>query len=161
MERNKGDTVVDANTFRNLFCENNAHREEIYDHQADRFLGQVHRELVERYDRGEWVAFTECTQLGISLYETNRQFDNFIYSFGWILVEETLAEKHGMPTFEEFFSKVDYEKESYECCGFQDEEINYFLKPFVEALQRKGFDVYFDEENRGLVVAFNIIDDQK
>lgn len=152
---------MDANTLRNLFSENNAHKEEIYDKRADSFIGQVRQELIERYNREEWAKFTECTQLGISLYNTNRQFNNFKYGFGWVLVKETLEEDYEMPKFEEFFSDVDWKEGSYECCGFQEKEIIHLLKPFVKALQRKGFDVYFDEGNRCLIVAFDITENQK
>lgn len=152
---------MNANTLRNLFSEYNAHKEEIYDKRVDSFIGQVRQELAEIYEQGTWITFAECTQLGISLYNMNRSFKKFQYSFGWVLVRETLKEDYEKPTFEEFFSNVDWDKDHYECCGFQDKEIIHLLKPFVEALQRKGFDVYFDEGNECLIVAFNITENQK
>lgn len=152
---------MDANVLQSLFCECDAHKEEIYDRAADRFLNEVHKALSEQYDNDEWAEFVGCTQLGISLQMVDKSFREFVYSFGWILKGETLEKDYEMQTFEEFLAEAKWNEGYYECCGYQDEDIATNLQLFVKALQRKKFEVYYDKDGRCLIVALNISYDQK
>lgn len=152
---------MDANVLQNFFCECDAHKGEIYDRAADRFLSEVYGELRNRYNNDEWAEFVGCTQLGISLQEVDPSFKEFMYSFNWILKGETLKKGYKMQTFEEFLAEAKWGEEYYECCGYQDKDIATNLQLFVKALQRKKFEVYYDKDGRCLIVALNISYDQK
>lgn len=154
---------MDVNVLRDLFSEYNAHKEEILDKAADRFISKVRKDLEERYDSDRWAEFIGCTQLGISIEEIDKSFKDFKYHFGWILKGETLAQDYEMHIFNTFFfgCQMGSIRKKCECSGYQGKEIETTLKPFVDALQRKGFEAYYDEGNQNLIVAFNIVDNKK
>ncbi len=153
--------MVDVDTLRNVFRENNAHREQLYDQRADQFISEVRQYLQSLYGKKNWISFSEATQLGITLRVENIMFDSFKFGIDWILCKQDLAKDYKMPKFKEFFAKADFKKKHYTCCIFEGRAIVTYLMPFIEALERKGFDVYFDKENSELVVAFNIVEDRK
>lgn len=134
----------------------NLRKEEIFDHCADLFISKVRNELEEIYNRGDWTRMVDVTQLGISLIRLSDNFQRLEFDIlsGYPMkFGQTMHDEFGFPTFQEFIESKGYEK--YELNGFQCEDI-LLIKPFYEALKRKGFECYVDTGNYQLVVALNI-----
>lgn len=133
----------------------NSHKDDIFDHCVDLFISQVQNSIEEIYNNGNWTLMVDVTQLGISLKNMSRDFRGFEFDIlsGYLMrFGSTVHDEFGFPTFQEFIDSKGYE--GFELYCFQSEDILQ-IKPFYEALKRKGFECYVDEDDR-LVVTLDI-----
>lgn len=137
----------------------NSRKDDIFDHCADLFIIAVRNELEAIYNKGHWAAMVDYTQIGISVTSINKTFQEFSIEIlnAWNLrFNESMEEYDTVPRYNDFI-KDEKNLESYdnEILGFQGKEI-LLLKPFCEALERKGFKCYLDLDNYNLVVTFDV-----
>ncbi len=147
---------MEAKDLSKLITTYNSRKEEIFDHCADLLVSKVRNELEELYNRGAWARMVGVTQLGISLRrlsDTLQEFEFDILSGYLMKFGQTIHDEFSFPTFQEFIENEEYD--GFELYAFQCEDILQ-IKPFYEALKRKGFECYVDTGDYQLVVAFNI-----
>ena len=132
----------------------NSRKEELFDHCAELFISKVRNELEEIYNRGEWIKMVDISQLVIPIEELSENFQKFEFNIllGFPMrFGQTFHDWSGFPTFEEFIESKEYQ--NLNLYGF---ESDLQVKPFCEALKRKGFECYVDVDNCIIVVTLNI-----
>ena len=146
-----------ANDLRTLVKDYNSREEEIFDDVAENFVQQLRNELEKIMKEGKWASFVGCTTIGVSVTVINPLFLAFKLNVlgSWSLHHgKSYTKDYELVPFDRFIEEKNL-KDVSEISGFQDEDI-ILLKPFVKALQRKGFECYVDEDNYQMVVAFDI-----
>lgn len=135
----------------------NSKKDDIFDHCADLFIIAVRNELEAIYNKGHWAAMVGYTQFGIIVNSINPTFQEFsiMIPHAWNLRFNESMEEYDAVTRYKDFIKDEKNLESYEILGFQGKEI-LLLKPFCEALERKGFKCYLDLDDSFFVVAFDV-----
>lgn len=158
MER-KEVTFMDVNDVLKLVNMYNSQKEEIFDHCADLFIATVRNELEAIYNRGDWAGMIDYTQIGVTITSINKSFREFsinIFNSWNLKSNENMEDFDDVPAYNDFIKNNERLKsDEDEIAGFQGKDI-LSLKPFCEALERKGFKCYADPANWSLIVAFDV-----
>lgn len=149
-------------------CEEfNSHEEEIFDKCADSLILLIKTELEKIYENNQWMPMVTVSKLGIAVDDINYTFSNLrLKNFklkienAWLFhLDDTPDDYDDLINFDELIKDKTYdeleETFDYEICGFSSKDI-LCLKPFCDALKRKGFTCYFNEISDNLLVVFNI-----
>ena len=142
-----------ANNLLDTIKEYNSHEKDIFDSCADSFISLVRQQLEEIYNKKEWAKMIGCTQLGIAVHKCTNDFKEIEFSLSYLMRKQNINDEYGIPTFSEFIDEEAYK--GNELCGFMDEDILH-LKPFCEALERKGFACLADDDECELIVTLDI-----
>ena len=148
---------MNANDFRTLIKNYQTTESDVFDKVTDNFLLEVKKELEDAFSR-KHTEFFGCSGFCISITLINPCFMAFKFGItSWTLYHgKTLSKDYDLYTFDEFIQKTNLNKDndsvrSLEIAGFQAEDI-ILLKPFVDALKRKGFECFADPDNQELIV---------
>lgn len=151
---------MNANDFRTLVTNYTSNENEVFDKIADNFLIEAQKEFEKAIIDGTATDFFGASKICIAIHSINTFFLSFKLSVtGWNLHHnEDICEKCDIQTYDEFIAThdlSDVENDYHEFAGFQDVDI-ILLKPFVKALQRKGFECYLADYDCSMLVAFDI-----
>lgn len=147
---------MNANDFRTIIKGYHAQEKDVFDKVADNLLSEVKQDLEKSIVDGTARSYFGITKFAFSLSSIQTNFFSFKFTVGnWNLHhKKDYCEDYELLTFDRFIVEKDL-NEVNEIAGFQDQDI-LLLKPLVEALQRRGFECYVDEENYELIVACDI-----
>ena len=148
---------MDVRDLRALVTSYNSKEVEIFDGIADKLVHQIRNNLEEIMDSGNWAHMIGFSTFGVVIDNIGRTFQEFKIqvSGGWNLTQyENLDDYDELIEFNKFMEKNDW-MEIDEVSGFQGGNISQ-LRPFVNALMRKGFTCYVDTANYNLVVVFTV-----
>ena len=145
---------MNANVLLDKIREYNSHEEDIFNYCADLFISLVQNQLEEIHKKREWAKMVGCTQLGIAVHKCRNDFNDFEFELSYLMRNsQNIHDEYHLPTFHEFLENKSYE--GSELCGYIDEDILH-LKPFCEALERKGFGCLVDDDECELIVTLDI-----
>lgn len=135
----------------------NSEEGEIFDGIAEQFVRQVRNDLEAIKDKGNWADMVRYTTIGVTIESIGYAFKSFRTQVekGWNLTEyESFEGFDDLVEFNKFMEDPDWVKFD-EISGYQGEQI-IKLRPFVDALMRKGFTCYVDTANNNLIAAFTV-----
>ncbi|MBQ7410949.1 MAG: hypothetical protein IJW20_06180 [Clostridia bacterium] len=132
----------------------------VFDQIADNFLLEVEKEINSAITQGFAIPLFGCNGFCVSISSINRYFSFFKFDVtSWTLHHGKKLNDYDLLSYDQYVEKTDLKSSTSvktpELAGFQDEDI-ILLKPFVKALQRKGFECYADPENYALIVTCEI-----
>ncbi len=148
-------TIMNVQDLVELVGNYNAKKNEIFDQCAEKFLTATRDAMQSVYNNGGWAELVEVDQFGISVRKISKNFQTFELDVTGYPKRhgETLSETIELKTMKEFFDAEEFDGK--EINGFQDNDI-ILLKPFCEALERKGLESYAAPDNCQIVVAFTL-----
>ncbi|MBQ7410819.1 MAG: hypothetical protein IJW20_05520 [Clostridia bacterium] len=145
---------MNADDLRGLVKSYSSKEDEFFDEATETFVQLSRNAIEKKYNEGKWGWMFGCNQLGLTIVDIDYDFKCREVKIGWILHNgKVLGKEYELPTYDQFILKADLT--NIEISGFQNEDV-LLLKPFVKALQRKGFEVFVDEDNFSLDVALDL-----
>lgn len=148
---------MDVKDLRSLVKSYNSEEGVIFDEVAEHFVHQVRNELEAIKDKGNWANMVRFTTIGITIQGIGDAFKGFRTRIEkeWNLTDyESFDDFDDIVEFNKFMERPDWMKFD-EISGFQGEQI-IKLRPFVDALMRKGFVCYVDTANYQLIASFTV-----
>lgn len=152
---------MNANDIRAIINNYKATENEVFDQIADNFLLEVKKEINIAISQGVAIPLFGCNGFCISVSSINHCFSVFnLDVMEWTLHHGKTLSDYDLRTYDRYIETTDLNPSDTnirnpELAGFQDEDI-ILLKPFVKALQRKGFECYADPDNYALIVTCEI-----
>lgn len=152
---------MNANDIRTIINNYKATENEVFDQIADNFLLEVKKEINSEIAKGVATPLFGCNGFCIAISSINPCFSFFKFDVtSWVLHHGKTLQDYDLLTYNPYIKNTDLEPSSTtnrnpELAGFQNEDI-IFLKPFVNTLQRKGFESYADPDNYALIVTCEI-----
>lgn len=151
---------MNANDIKAIINNYKATEIEVFDQIADNFLLEVKKEINSAIAQGVAIPLFGCNGFCVSISSINHCFSFFKFDVtGWILHHGKTLSDYDLLTYDQYVEETNLkpstEIKDPELAGFQDEDI-LLLKPFVKALQRKGFECYADPDNYALIVTCEI-----
>ena len=130
---------------------NSSYNDEFYDHMAEEFIEKAKVVILHEFSNENWVLH-HCSCAIFRLEEWNLLSNEFTVSLAhdWLIPKgETISDDYSEDfiNFYEFLEKAEEYPWPIKCEGWSIEtksEMEAWIKPFVDALTRHGFEVYVD-----------------
>ncbi len=152
---------MNAENIRSIIKNYISTEDEVFTQIADDFLLKVKTELVSKIAEGTAITLFGSNGFCISVSSINSNFSSFKFVLmSWTLQHGKTLHDYDLITYEQYIEKTNLKAlppatREPELAGFQNEDI-LLLKPFVKALQKKGFECYADPDNFELIVTCDI-----
>lgn len=147
---------MNAENIRSIIKNYISTEDEVFTQIADDFLLKVKTELVSKIAEGTAITLFGSNGFCISVSSINSNFSSFKFVLmSWALQHGKTLRDYDLITYDQYIEKTDLKARNPELAGFQNEDI-LLLKPFVKALQKKGFECYADPDNFELIVTCDI-----
>ena len=143
-----------------VFEEFSIHEEELFDKCTDKLILLIKSELEKIYANNGWLAMVSASKLGVYVDQIKDAFSDFELGLFWSFYFDETPEMHDeFVNFDEFIKDKTFDKLEgpfyTEISNFHGGDI-LALKPFCDALKRKGFTCYFNNYDGRFFIVFSI-----